>query len=81
MGNWTEERCAKRPNEIAVISMSKLIQRKNIQFVHHEAIDGQEAYDEYVCQSRTLSAAEYAQQCGEANEATQAYIDMMLEDM
>lgn len=81
MTDWTEERCAQRPETVAVTSASKLIQRRNIRAVHHDEMDGQPAYDEFVCECRTMTAAEYARLCGEQNEATQAYIDMMLEDL
>ena len=81
MTGWREERLAQRPDEVEIISNGKLIQRRSIQEVRHQAADGQPEYTEFVCQSRILSAAEYATQVAADNAATQAYIDMMLEDM
>lgn len=81
MTNWKDERCAQHPEKVEIISSSKLIQRKDIKEVHHPIKDGQPEYTEFTCKSRTMTAAEYAAQVAEDNIATQAYVDMMLEDM
>lgn len=62
MKQWSEERCAQRPEELQVIAPGLYMQRRNIQEVSHEADEtpGKDAYAEYVCESREITESEYA---------------------
>lgn len=62
MKDWTQERCSERPDELQVIAPGLFMQRRNIKKVEHEADEtaGQEAYTEYVCESREITESEYA---------------------
>lgn len=62
MKQWSEERCAQRPEELQVIAPGLYMQRRNIQEVSHEADEtsGKDAYTEYVCESREITESEYA---------------------
>lgn len=59
MKQWTEERCAERPEELQIIAPSLYIQRRNIKEVEHEATEEMNAYTDYVCESREVTVSEY----------------------
>ncbi len=62
MKQWSEERCAQRPEELQVIAPGLYMQRRDIQEVRHEAdeVAGTDAYTEYVCESREITESEHA---------------------
>lgn len=78
MTNWVEEYCSVQPDEVQSIAPDRLIQRKDIKEIKHEAEDDRPAWREFVCLSRTLSTSEYTEILKEKAEATDAYIDMVL---
>lgn len=42
------------------IAPDLLMERRNIEKVEHEAEEGRDAYEEYVCESREITVSEYA---------------------
>ena len=60
MKNWQEEHCAERPEALQEIAPDLLMERRNIEKVEHEAEEGRDAYEEYVCESREITVSEYA---------------------
>ena len=59
MKNWQEEHCAERPEELQLIAPDLYMERRNIRKVEHEAEDGRDAYEEFVCESREITVSEY----------------------
>lgn len=61
MKQWSEERCAERPEELQVIAPGLYMQRRNIREVKHEADEatGMGPYTDYVCESREITESEY----------------------
>jgi hypothetical protein len=59
MKQWKEERCSVRPEALQLIADDIYIQRRNIEEMNHEATDEQEAYTEYICESREITVSEY----------------------
>lgn len=61
MTEWKTEHCSQQPDALQVIAPGLYIQRRNITEVQHEADEtaGTEAYTEYTCESRELTASEY----------------------
>lgn len=60
MKQWTEERCAERPEELQLVAPNLYIQRRNITEQEHEEQDGQPAYTDFVCESREITESELA---------------------
>lgn len=59
MKEWKQERCASQPDELQRVSNDTYIQRRDIREVNHEAVEGQEAYTDWECESREISVSEY----------------------
>jgi len=59
VGNWKQETCAIQPDEIQIIADGIYMQRKNIREVVREAIEGQEGYTSWECDSREISVTDY----------------------
>lgn len=81
MKQWTVEHCSERPEELQAISARTYIQRRNIEEVHHDAADGMEAYDEWVCESREISVSEYEMLKSIEDISTQQAIDAYTEQL
>ena len=60
MKNWQEEHCSERPEALQLIAPDLYMERRDIRRVEHEAADGMDAYEEYVCESREITGSEYA---------------------
>ena len=59
MKQWKKEICDTQPEEVQLIALELLMQRRNIKVVEHEATDNMEAYTDYECESREISVSEY----------------------
>ena len=59
MKAWKEERCSTQPEELQNIGSGLYMQRRNIEEEHHEATEEQEAYTDWVCESREITVSEY----------------------
>jgi hypothetical protein len=59
MTQWTEERCSEEPEELQLIAPDLYIERRNIRKVEYDAVEGQEAYTGYECESREITVSEY----------------------
>ena len=60
MKQWTEERCAERPEELQLVAPNIFIQRRNITEQHHVEKDGMEKFTDFVCESREITESELA---------------------
>lgn len=81
MTDWKVEHCSSQPAELQTIAPGKYIQRRNIQEITHEAMDGMEAFTDWQCESREITVDEYHQiivdDTLEAHTASIDYIMMM----
>lgn len=59
MTEWTKESCSSQPPEVQAIAPGLLMQRRDIQKVEHEALDGMDAYTTWDCECREITASEY----------------------
>ena len=59
MTEWTKESCSSQPPEVQAIAPGLLMQRRDIQKVEHEALDGMEAYTTWDCECREITVSEY----------------------
>jgi hypothetical protein len=59
MKEWKEERCAERPDELQVIAPGVYMQRRNIEKVEHDALEGMPSYIDYRCECREITVSEY----------------------
>lgn len=60
MKQWQEELCQQQPDELELVAPDTYIQRRNIEEVAHEETEDTPAYTSYKCESREISASEYA---------------------
>ena len=60
MTEWTKESCSRKPPEVEEIAPGLLMQRRDIQKVEHEALDGMEAYTTWDCECREITVSEFA---------------------
>lgn len=60
MKNWSKEVCCEQPEELQVIAPGLYMQRRNITEVTHEAIEGQDEYTDFECESREITESELA---------------------
>ena len=59
MKQWAEERSTVRPAGLQFVGPDILIQRRNIRQEEHEAVGQEQAYTDFVCESREISVGEY----------------------
>jgi len=60
MKQWQEELCQQQPEELELVAPDIYIQRRNIEKVEYEETGETAAYTGYKCESREISASEYA---------------------
>ena len=82
MKNWQEEHCSERPEALQLVAPDLYMERRNIQKVEHEAAEGMDAYEEYVCESREITVSEYEMlKSIEAIDTSKAIADYTLQLM
>lgn len=81
---WKEEHCSEQPSEKQIIAEGVLMERRNIRQVHHDEENGMAAYDEWVCECREISLADYqiikSVEEINVNSAIDAYTEQLIEE-
>ncbi len=84
MTEWKKEICAELPPEAEPVGNNRIIQRKNIELVHHESTEDTDAYDSYECESRIMDVSEYEMLKSiediDTADAIDAYTEQLLEE-
>lgn len=81
MTEWKKEICSTQPPEVESVAPGKVICRRNITEVHHDATDNMETYTDWECEYQIMGESDYQMLKNIEQINTDAAIDAYTEQL